>query len=371
MALISYLTRILFDFGALDALPGELARHGIGRPLLVTDRGVGAAGLVEKAAKTIEAGRPTIFDETPGNPTEAALQSALALYRANDCDGIIAMGGGSCLDLGKAAALLLHQGGSFADYEVSGGGSARIEGTIPWIAIPTAAGTGAEVGRAASLTLANGHKVAAVSLKMVPASVICDPELTLSLPSFLTAATGMDALSHGIEAFVSSRVNPPAEAIALDCVRRVAGNLEGAVADAGNRQARWEMMMGALMGGMSLQKGLGAVHAMAHPLGELDLHHGTINAVVMPAVLRFNEQAAPEKYARLREAAGLPAGADLAGWIEDLNERIAMPAGLGAMGVTDDLIPGLAEAAAKDNLGTTNPRPASAGDYEAMLREAM
>ncbi len=371
MALISYLTRILFDFGAVDALPAELALHGIGRPLLVTDQGVQAAGLVERIAGQLDAGRLTIFDETPGNPTEAALETALALYREGDCDGIIALGGGSCLDLGKAAALLLHQGGSFADYEVSGGGSARIEGSIPWIAVPTAAGTGAEVGRAASLTLNNGRKVAAVSLKMVPASVICDPELTLSLPAYMTAATGMDALSHGIEAFVSTRVNPPAEAIALDCVRRVAGNLERAVIDAGDRQARWEMMMGALEGGMSLQKGLGAVHAMAHPLGELDLHHGTIIAVAMPAALRFNEAAAPEKYDRLREAAGLPAGADLAGWVEDLNKRIGLPPGLKAMGVAEDLIPGLAEAAAKDNLSATNPRPASVEDYEAMLLASM
>lgn len=371
MALISYLTRILFDFGALDALAEELALHGIGRPLLVTDQGVRAAGLVEAIAGRLDAERLTIFDKTPGNPTEAALEAALALYRAEDCDGIIALGGGSCLDLGKAAALLLHQGGAFADYAVSGGGSARIEGTVPWIAVPTAAGTGAEVGRAASLTLDSGHKVAAVSLKMVPSSVICDPQLTLSLPALMTAATGMDALSHGIEAFLSTRVNPPAEAIALDCVRRIAGNLERAVADGADRQARWEMMMGALMGGMSLQKGLGAVHAMAHPLGELDLHHGTIIAAVMPAVLRFNEPAAAEKYARLRQAAGLPAGADLAGWIEDLNGRIGMPPGLEAMGVAQGLVPGLAEAAAKDTLGLTNPRPASAEDYAAMLRQAM
>lgn len=371
MTLISYLTRILFDFGAVDVLPEELALHGISRPLLVTDQGVRAAGLVEAVTGRLDAARLTIFDETPGNPTEAALEAALALYRDKGCDGIIAMGGGSCLDLGKAAALLLRQGGSFADYEVSGGGSERIEGTIPWIAIPTAAGTGAEVGRAASLTLKNGHKVAAVSLKMVPASVICDPELTLSLPAYMTAATGMDALSHGIEAFLSTRVNPPAEAIALDCVRRIARNLERVVEDGNDRQARWEMMMGALEGGMSLQKGLGAVHAMAHPLGELDLHHGTIIAVVMPAVLRFNEKAAPEKFSRLREAAGLPADADLAGWIEQLNKRIGMPPGLDAMGVAEGLIPGLANAAAKDNLSATNPRPASAEDYEAMLLSSM
>lgn len=371
MALISYLTRILFDFGAVGVLPEELARHGIGRPLLVTDQGLRAAGLVEAVAGRLDAGRLTIFDETPGNPTEAALETVLALYQTHDCDGIIAMGGGSCLDLGKAAALLLRQGGRFADYAVSGGGSERIEGTVPWIAIPTAAGTGAEVGRAASLTLKDGHKVAAVSLKMVPASVICDPELTRSLPAFMTAATGMDALGHGIEAYLSTRVNPPAEAIALDCVRRIAGNLERAVADGGDRQARWEMMMGALMGGMSLQKGLGAMHAMAHPLGELDLHHGTIIAAVMPVVLRFNEPAALEKFARLREAAGLPERADLAGWIEKMNKRIGMPPGLDAMGVAQGLIPGLAEAAAKDNLGVTNPRPASAEDYAAMLREAM
>ncbi|MHA1536776.1 MAG: iron-containing alcohol dehydrogenase [Alphaproteobacteria bacterium] len=371
MALISYLTRILFDFGAVEALDRELSRHGIARPLLVADEGVRAAGLVDRVCQRAGRAPLTIFDRTPGNPTEAALDAALELYRQEGCDGIIALGGGSCLDLGKAAALLLHQGGSFADYQVSGGGSERIEGTAPWIAIPTAAGTGAEVGRAASLTLKNGHKVAAVSLEMLPHSVICDPELTLSLPAFMTAATGMDALSHGIEAFLSTRVNPPAGAIALDCVRRIAGNLERAVADGTDRQARWEMMMGALEGGMSLQKGLGAVHAMAHPLGELDLHHGTLNAVTMPAVLRFHEPVAGEKFARLREAAGLPDGADLAVWIEGLNGRIGMPPGLDAMGVAEGLIPGIAEAAAKDMLGETNPRPASAEDYAAMLLSSM
>jgi alcohol dehydrogenase class IV len=370
LPLITYITRIEFDFGAISGLPEALALHGIARPLLVTDPGVAASGIAARVAGFLPEGSVT-FDEVPSNPTEAALEAALGLYQAQDCDGIVALGGGSCLDLGKAAALIARQGGGFADYQIAGGGSAKIEGTVPWIAVPTAAGTGAEVGRAASLTLHSGHKVAAVSLAMVPRVVICDPELTLSLPPAMTAATGMDALSHGIEAYLSNRINPPAEAIALDCVARVAGNLERAVADGSDRAARWEMMMGALEGGLTMQKGLGAVHAMAHPLGERDLHHGTLNAVTLPAALRFNAPAVPEKMAALAKAAGLGADGDLAGWIEGLNAAIGMPAGLAEMAVEDEAIPALAEAASKDHLSITNPRPASAADYEAMLRDAM
>ena len=370
MALITYMSRIQFDFGAIAELPQELALHGIARPLLVTDPGVAASGIADRVDVLLPEARAR-FQDVPSNPTEAALEAALELYRDQACDGVVALGGGSCLDLGKAAALIAFQGGGFADYQIKGGGSAKIEGTVPWIAIPTAAGTGAEVGRAASLTLHSGHKVAAVSLNMVPRAVICDPELTLSLPPGMTAATGMDALSHGIEGFLSNRVNPPAEAIALDCVGRVARNLRRAVEEGSDREARWQMMMGALMGGLTLQKGLGAVHAMSHPLGELDLHHGMLNAVLLPAGLRFNTPAVPEKMAALKKAAGLDPDADMADWVEGLNAAIGMPSGLAEMGIEATAIPALAAAAAKDHLSVTNPRPASAADYEEMLKDAM
>jgi hypothetical protein len=373
MALINYLARIQFDFGAVRLLPDELRTLGVRRPLIVTDPGVVSAGLVDRAREALGAGSgPAVFDATPENPTENAVLAALDLYRAWGCDGLVAVGGGSPIDLAKAVALLATHPGPLEAYSVLAGGSVRIGPTVaPIVAVPTTAGTGSEVGRAASITLENGRKVACVSLHLIPRVALCDPELTLGLPLALTAATGMDALSHGVEAYLSSRVNPPAEAIALDGVRRVGRFLERAWQDGLDREARWEMLMAALEGGLAFQKGLGAVHAMSHPLGELGLHHGTLNAVLMPAVLRFNASYAASKYARLREALGLSPDADLAAWVAELSGRLGLPRGLRAMGVTEAAIPRLAAAAARDHLSETNPRPATANDYVRLLTESM
>jgi 4-hydroxybutyrate dehydrogenase len=221
MALIAYLTRVQFETGALALLPEELAGLGVRRPLLMSDRGVVEAGIVDRALALIGRGTP-IFDATPSNPTEAAALAALDLYRERGCDGVIALGGGSPIDLAKAVALLATHEESLGDYTIQDGGPGRIGEIAPVLALPTTAGTGAEVGRAALLTVADGRKVACVSPRLIPRTVICDPELTYSLPACLTAATGMDALSHGIESFLSPRINPPAEAIAIDCVGRAA-----------------------------------------------------------------------------------------------------------------------------------------------------
>ena len=244
----------------------------------------------------------------------------------------------------------------------------KIGPVAPVVAIPTTAGTGSEVGRAASLTLENGEKAACVSLNLVPRVAICDPELTLSLPPAMTAASGMDALCHGIEAFVSNRVNPPAEAIALDCVARAGLWLGRAVARGDDREARWQMAMAALEGGLTFQKGLGAVHAASHPLGALGLHHGTLNGVLLPAVLRFNASHCGPNYERLKLALGLDGSADLAEWATALRDELGLPPGLGAMGVDEALLPEIAEAAARDHLNETNPRPAKAADFRAQLR---
>ncbi len=373
MALINYLARVQFDFGAIALLPDELAALNIRRPLLVSDRGLAAAGLVQRVVDTLAPGQiAAIFDETPSNPTERAIHAALDLYRNHDCDGIVALGGGSPIDLAKAVALLATHKGVLADFTVLSGGSERITPAVaPIIAIPTTAGTGAEVGRASVVVLDSGRKVVLVSLHLVPKVAICDPELTLALPPLMTAATGMDALSHCIETFLSSRPNPPAAAIALDGLGRCVRWIERATDHGSDREARSEMLMAALEGGLTFQKGLGAVHAMATPLGELGLHHGTLNAVLLPAVLRFNEPAAAEKYAAIRAAARLQDGADLAAWIAALNRRLGLPAGLGAMGVRRDQIGAIAAAAAKDHSGLTNPRPAAAGDYERLLAESL
>src|SRR5260221_4368805 len=289
MALITYLTRIQFDFGALKLLPDELAQIGIMRPLIVSDKGVVAAGLVERVRAMLPAEMSApVYDGTPENPTEHAVLEALRLFREHGCDGLIGLGGGSPLDLAKAVRLLATHPGPLAQYAMVEGGVGRIRPSVaPMIAIPTTAGTGSEVGRGALVTLADGPKLGLVSPRLIPDVAICDPELTLGLPRGVTAGTGMDAIAHCIETVCSPVVNPPAEAIALDGLARASRNIERVCADGGDRAARWEMMMAAMEGAMAFQKGLGAVHAMSHPLGSLQaprLHHGTLNAIVLPAV---------------------------------------------------------------------------------------
>ncbi len=373
---ITYLTTILFDHGAIRCLPDELKAVGIRRPMLVTDRGVVAAGIAGRVLGLLPQGNSVpVFDGTPGNPTEAAVLQALDLYRAEKCDGIVAVGGGSSMDLAKAVALLATHPGRLVDYVMMLGGAAKITPSVaPVIAVPTTSGTGSEVGRGALITLEDGRKLGLVSPNLIPKRAICDPELTLGLPPALTAATGMDAMTHCIETFLSPRVNPPADAIALDGAQRAARWIERATEDGSDRDARWNMMMASMMGAMAFQKGLGAVHGMSHPLGairELGLHHGTLNAVILPAVLRYNDGHVGDKYARLRQTLGLPAGYDLAVYIEKLNARLKLPAGLRAMGVNEAMVPKLAEEAVKDHCTGTNPRPVDRAAYERLFMAAM
>ena len=373
---ITYLTTILFDHGAVRHLPAEAKAVGIDRPLLVTDRGVVAAGVAGRVLELLpQSNSMPRFEDTPSNPTEEAVLKALEIYRREKCDGVIAVGGGSSMDLAKAVALRATHPGKLADYMMALGGMPRITPSVaPVIAVPTTAGTGSEVGRGAMVTLCDGRKLGLISPHLIPRRAICDPELTLGLPAILTAATGMDAMAHCVETFISPRVNPPAEAIALDGAERAARWIEKATVDGQDREARWNMMMASMEGAMCFQKGLGAVHGMSHPLGamkELNLHHGTLNAVVMPAVLRFNAGHVGDKYARLRQRLGLPAGHDLSKFIADLNARLKLPPGLRAMGVKDAMIPGLSEAAMKDHCTLTNPRPLDKAAYEGLFREAM
>lgn len=375
MALITYLTTVRFGAGEIEGLGTDLAELGVRVPLVVADRGVAAAGLVERLAAVAPALRDApAFLDVPTNPTEEAVEAALALYRERGCDGIVALGGGSPIDLAKGVALLATHPGPLETYAAILGGMPKITAAVaPVIAVPTTAGTGSEVGRAALITLRDGRKLGFIAPHLIPKRAICDPELTVGLPPMLTAATGMDAITHCLETYLSPRDNPPAEAIALDGLARAAANLERAVADGSDREARREMMMAALMGGLTFQKGLGAVHALSHPLGglkELALHHGTLNAVLLPAVLRFNRPAAEAKYAAIRRTLGLADGADLAEHVVGLNARLGMPASLSAMGLPRQVIPAIARAAVEDHSSATNPRPASAEDYARLLEEA-
>ena len=374
MSLITYLTKIQFEAGARRLLAEELTALGCSAPLIVADKGVVAAGLVADVLEASGMDAATVvYDGTPENPTEAAVFEALEVFRASQCDGVVGIGGGSPLDLAKAVSLMATHAAPLEQYAAILGGVPRVrKDKPPVVAIPTTAGTGSEVGRASLLTLNDGRKLGFISPYMIPDVAICDPELTLGLPPHLTAATGMDALTHCIETYLSPRDNPPAEAIALDGLRRVARNIRTAVADGQDLAARTQMMMAALEGGMTFQKGLGAVHSLSHPLGGLKgvrLHHGTLNAVLLPAVLEFNFAVAGEKYAALADALGVADPAGLPSAIAALNRDLGMPATLREMGVPKEVLPTIAANAVLDHSTATNARPITEPDFRAILEQ--
>ena len=376
MSLITYLTRIQFDPGSISTLGDELKLLAASRPVIVTDKGIVKAGLIDKVRERGGlASTVPVYDGTPENPDEAAVLEALDTLRQNDCDSIVAVGGGSSIDLAKAVSLLATHSGPLEQYAFILGGMGRIkQDKPPVVAVPTTSGTGSEVGRAALITLNDGRKLGFLSPYMIPEVAICDPDLTLGLPPYLTAATGMDAVTHCIETYLSPRDNPPAEAIALDGLRRAMQFLRRAVRDGQDREARKQMMMASLEGGLTFQKGLGAVHGMSHALGGLKsprLHHGTLNAVILPSVLAFNECHAQDKYVALRAAMGLPEGADIGQAIAELSADLGLPASLAAMGVQADCIPTMVERALADHSTASNARPVSAADYEDLFHAAM
>lgn len=375
MPVLSFLTTTHFDHGAISQLQKSLDRKNIKRPLIATDKGIVAAGILDTVIGAMSDGAAApVFDDTPGNPTERAVMAAFAVYEAEGCDGVVALGGGSAMDLGKTVALLAGSGGPLSQFDPLKGGNKLVKEMAPVIAVPTTSGTGSEVSLGMVIIMEDGRKLTFGNPKFIPTVAICDPELTLGLPPQLTAATGMDAITHCIEAFLTPTVNPPADGVGLDGLWRGWRNLARAVKDGSDRDARWEMMMASTEGAHAFTMGLGAVHAMSHAIGrreDLRLHHGTLNAVILPAVLRFNEPGCEDKYDRLRTTMGLAAGADLAVAIEDLNAEIGLPSGLEAMGVSEDMIVDFVPHALADLAHRTNPREASAEDYAALFKEAM
>jgi alcohol dehydrogenase class IV len=378
LALINYITQIQIDFGAAQLLAQECERIGIRRPLVVTDAGVRAAGVLDRVTAHLGGRDFVVFDGTPSNPTERAMRAAVAMYLENQCDGIVAVGGGSPIDLAKGVAVCATHEGPLKSFAAIEGGAARITAaTAPVIAVPTTAGTGSEVGRGAVLILDDGRKVGVLSPFLVPRAALCDPELTLGLPPFLTAATGMDAIAHCMETFMAPAFNPPADGIALDGLRRAWKHIETATSTPGDREARLNMMSASMQGALAFQKGLGCVHSLSHSMGGLSprLHHGTLNAILLPAVIRFNASAPSmqkdDRLARMAQAMGVGGADDVAPAVTAMNRRLGLPTGLADLDVSPEIFPRVIEGALKDHCHKTNPREASADDYDAMLRTSM
>jgi 4-hydroxybutyrate dehydrogenase len=385
MARILYLTQIEIDHGAIAVLPQECERIGMRRPLVVTDAGVRAAGVLDLAlegSKSIGGLPHAVFDQTPSNPTEAAVRAATEAFRANECDGLIAIGGGSSIDLAKGVAIAATHTGPLKSYATIEGGSPKItDAVVPLIAVPTTAGTGSEVARGAIVIVDDGRKLGFHSWHLMPKAAILDPQLTMGLPPMLTAATGMDAIAHCLETFMAPAVNPPADGIALDGLERGWAHIERATRNGQDREARWAMMSASMQGAMAFQKGLGCVHSLSHSLGGVNprLHHGTLNAVFLPAVVLFNAEAESiqreRRLQRIAHAIGLAdcdkRGTEVADAIRALNARLGLPSGLAAMGVTAELFERVIDGAMADHCHKTNPRLATRDDYRRMLEASM
>lgn len=381
MALIHYLTHVHMEVGARRMLGPECSRVGIQRPLVVTDAGVRAAGVLDQALEHWPLAAPPVFDRTPPNPTEAAVLDAAALYREHGCDGLIAIGGGSSIDLAKGVAIAATHEGPLTRYATIEGGAGNITArAAPLIAVPTTAGTGSEVARGAIIIVQDGRKLGFHNWELLPKSALCDPELTRKLPPALTAATGMDAIAHCMETFMSAAFNPAADGIALEGLRRGWRQVERATRHGDDMDARLDLMAASTLGALAFQKGLGCVHSLSHALGGLmpTLHHGTLNAVFLPAVIRFNgaheSLRREDKIARMAQAMGLQQGLvadELASAVQAMTARLGLPTQLSALGVTADLYDTIIARAERDHCHKTNPREASSSDYRRMLEASM
>jgi alcohol dehydrogenase class IV len=373
----SFPTRVLFGPGAVSEAGRELGALGVTRALCVTDRGVSGAGLLqalERALADADVGLE-VFDGVAGNPLEAQVHAGHDAYVAANADGLVAVGGGSSIDVAKIIALTVSHRRPLEDYDDAKGGERLITEPIPPIvAIPTTAGTGSEVGRSGVVTLAStGRKTVIFSPKLMPSVAILDPEMTQSMPAAVTAATGFDALTHCIEAYVSKGDHPMCDSIALGGIRLVARALERAVAEGGDLGARGDMMKAAMMGAVAFQKGLGVCHSLAHPLSSVcGLHHGLANALCLPAVVRFNMPVVRERYADVaRLLIAAPDADRCADAIAELRTRVGLPGGLEAAGVMRDQLERLADEAIADACHTLNPRGCTREDMLALYHASL
>lgn len=362
----SFPTIVVFGNGSLAALPDHVRRAGATRALVVCDPGVVKAGIAARVTSVLEAAKipSAVFDKVHPNPIEEDVVGGVAAYQGHGADIVVSVGGGSPLDVGKLIALKTTHARPLHEYDDAIGGDAHITANVPPIInVPTTAGTGSEVGRSGVVTLsATGRKTVIFSPHLMAKAAILDPELTVSMPPKVTAATGFDALTHCVEAYLSIGDHPMADGIALMGIELCAKHLARAVEAGADLEARGAMMKAAMMGAVAFQKGLGVCHSLAHPLSsEKDLHHGLANALCLPAVVDFNNAVVPDRVERIRRAIDLNA-TSLSNALRALREKVGLPMGLNSEGVTKADIPKLADKAMEDACHRCNPRPCTRED---------
>jgi len=368
LSAFSFPTAILFGPGAIEELPKELARRGVLRPLLVTDAGLVRTPLFERVSKLIPGA--VIYSDVEPNPTERNVLDGVARYGESKCDGIVGLGGGSPLDAAKAIRLKVTHDAPLAEYDDLLDGGTRIGSNLPpYIAIATTSGTGSEVSRSAVITIEKtNRKTVIFSPYLIPSLALGDPGLTLRLPPHITAGTGMDAFTHNVEAYLAKGYHPVCDAVALQGAKLAWQNLPRAMDSPLDLDARQNMMMASMMGAIAFQKGLGAVHSLAHPLSsDCGMHHGTSNAVLLPVVLEFNRSAAGGRMGDLSELFG---GGDPAERVRELNRRLGIKPRLRDWGVAEEALPGLADKAIQDGCHQLNPRSCTREDLLALYRAA-
>lgn len=376
MANIPSFPPVYFDFGSIKELNPELEKRGINRPLVITDQGIVEHGVYQKLRDALPGDmNVAVFDAIPENPTIQGVEQALEVYQAHNCDGIIGLGGGSVLDSGKALRVATHQGGPILN--ILNNLDKITSDVAPYITIPTTAGTGAEITFGGGIhPETNAPALTIRSPYVKPDLAICDPEFTLTLPPGLTAATGMDALTHCVEGFLSNIHNPPTEAIALDGTRRVVDYIERAFKDGGDREARGEMSMAALQGGMAIYMGLGPIHALSMAFGDSPLHHGTLVTVAMPAVMRFyNGKIKGNGLERFAEAMHLTAdkeaGNRIADAVAELNAKLGLPSTVREMGYVKSDTDRMIKAAYASPFNMAAPIHPSIDDFEELVTSAL
>ncbi|GIL06369.1 iron-containing alcohol dehydrogenase [Betaproteobacteria bacterium PRO7] len=375
IARFSFPTTIHFGAGARKLVGVHLRDRGLKRPLIVTDQSLAALPLLKEFMSHLDTGLDVgVYSGVAGNPTAAQAMAGADAYRLHRADSVIGFGGGAALDVAKLVGLLATHEGHVLEYAWDHPKARPIAGELPYfVAVPTTSGTGSEVGRSSVVSEDDTHvKRVVFSPKLLAKVVFADPEVTFALPPHVTAATGMDALTHNVESYLSPAYHPLCDGIALEGTRIAARALATAVREPKNLQARSDMMMASMMGAIAFQKDLGAVHSCAHALGAVcDLHHGLANALMIEPVMRFNLEAAPARFAELARVVGAGAAEAFVSWLAKLKAEIGIGKGLASYGVQRAAIPRLVDVALRDNCHLTNPRPCRREDFERFFEQAM